>query len=122
MVKPCVARCLLDAPAPKTLGGTETWVYVVVTRSKGLGRVCPEDMEEEIRKCRKECPAGAPNSPVGEQYCSLAQEVWTECSVDCMQERYLDEACEKKAEVRPCHVGHLCTASKSGLLLTTGLT
>ncbi|CAM9974690.1 unnamed protein product, partial [Laminaria digitata] len=115
----------------------QTWVDVVVTHSKGLGRVCPEDMEEEIRKCKKECPAGAPNSPVGEkenepaaediteipeQYCSLAQEVWTECSVDCLQERYLDESCEKEAEVRPCHVGHLCTASKSGLLLTTGLT
>ena len=99
---------------------------VVVTHAKGLGRVCPEEMEEERRKCKKECPAGAPNPSVDavveqgkggegddkngppvvdmteipETYCLIEQEVWTQCSEDCLQERYLDEACEKEAEVK----------------------
>lgn len=35
-----------------------------------------------------------------ETYCSIEQELWTPCSADCLQERYLDKACEKEAEVR----------------------
>ncbi|CAN0341247.1 unnamed protein product [Pylaiella littoralis] len=57
-----------------------------------------------------------------ETYCSIEQELWTPCSADCMQERYLDDACEKGAEVRACHVGNLCSMSKAGLLLSVGLT
>lgn len=124
-----------EAAAPSSLARapvvmwyiTQVWVDVVVTHPKGLGRVCPELMEEEKRKCKKQCPGGAPNPSVGvtagggegdkadqeavavedtteipEQYCLLEQEVWTECSSDCLQERYLDEACEKEAEVRLC--------------------
>lgn len=97
----------------------------MVTHPKGLGRVCPEEMEQESRKCIKECPGGAPNPSAGagtgevnegkgdqendsaavditeipEKHCQLMQEVWTECSVDCLQERYLEDACEKEAEV-----------------------
>lgn len=34
-----------------------------------------------------------------ETYCSIEQELWTPCSADCLQERYLDKGCEKEAEV-----------------------
>lgn len=34
-----------------------------------------------------------------EQACSLEEEVWTPCSVDCLQERYMGDGCKKEAEV-----------------------
>lgn len=39
-------------------------------------------------------------SSIQETYCSIEQEVWTVCSVDCLQERFLDDTCGKEAEVR----------------------
>lgn len=33
-------------------------------------------------------------------FCSIEEEVWTDCSTDCLQERYMGADCEKEAEVR----------------------
>lgn len=95
---------------------------------KGEGKLCPGVLEEEHRDCLVDCPAGAPNPSgamekgeggerkdgedggaeaepvaVGEMeqsYCSVEEELWTPCSVDCLQERYMGEECDKDAEVR----------------------
>lgn len=102
----------------------QIWEDVIITHPKGSGKQCPEEMEEETRECVRDCPAGA-LSPAeggtpeekqvagaggvemevvgvaaeGETYCGIEQELWTPCSADCLQERYLDEACDKEAEV-----------------------
>lgn len=109
------------------LSSLQTWIDVIVTRAKGLGKVCPEELDEEKRKCVKDCPAGAVDPSeaiegseggddtdkgegvemkpeedevdIPETYCSIEQELWTPCSAECKQERYLDDACEKEAEV-----------------------
>ena len=39
---------------------------------------------------------------VSETYCSIEQELWTACSLECLQERYLDPTCKKEAEVSIC--------------------
>lgn len=92
-----------------------------MTRAKGGGKACPELLENELRECVKECPVESPNKgdeeeaqhddaegelqgvavleDVSETYCSIEQELWTACSVECLQERYLDPACKKEAEV-----------------------
>lgn len=62
----------------KKAGGDGTELVVTgVVEGEGEGGVVEDDM-----------------------YCSIEQELWTSCSADCLQERYLDEACEKEAEVR----------------------
>lgn len=88
-----------------------------MSMAKGGGKACPEMLEEELRECVKECPVESPNEAeaqhddegelqgvdvledVSETYCSIEQELWTACSVECLQERYLDPACKKEAEV-----------------------
>eukprot|EP00903_Cladosiphon_okamuranus_P013533 g12605.t1 len=143
-MKKCDAKCPLGAAAPQTIKGHEIWEDVIITHPTGSGKQCPEEMEEETRECVKDCPTGASNPAGGadeeikgpgvemdvgvdpgdrtaEVYCSIEQELWTPCSADCLQERYLDEACDKEAEARSCHVGNSCSMSKAGLLLTVGL-
>lgn len=102
---------------------------MVVTHAKGTGKACPEHLEKELRDCVKECPAGAsnpsedgsgggagdapeggegkepeeletPEAVVEETHCSVEEEVWTPCSADCLQERFMGESCDKEAEVR----------------------
>ncbi|CAM9418888.1 unnamed protein product [Ectocarpus fasciculatus] len=64
--------------------------------------------------------AGGESSNQG-TYCSIEQELWTVCSLDCLQERFLDDACGKEAEARACNVGNECPTSKAGLLLSVGV-
>lgn len=114
----------------------QKWVEVVVTPARGSGKQCPEQLQEELRACFKECPAGAKNptaegdqgengngakgggdAGVGEgnkgsepaevdsvlsqtiPFCSIEEEIWTECSGACLQERFMGDECEKEAEV-----------------------
>lgn len=100
-----------------------------MTPAQGSGKPCPEVLAEETRECSKDCPKGAPNPTAEEkneggdgevelkiedggvrdggeggeqqqvQACSLEEEVWTPCSADCLQERYMGDGCEKEAEV-----------------------
>lgn len=115
------------APFVVVFSCLKTWVDVVVVQHKGEGKVCPGVLEEEQRDCLVDCPAGAPNpsaavgkgegsehkdgedggaeaEPVAvgameQTYCSIEEELWTPCSVDCIQERYMGEECDKDAEV-----------------------
>ena len=57
----------------------------------GGGHEGKDDQENEA--------AAVDITEIPEKHCQLTQEVWTECSGDCLQERYLEEACEKEAEV-----------------------
>ncbi|CAN0236584.1 unnamed protein product [Ascophyllum nodosum] len=123
LVKVCDAICPLDLESPLTSKGFETWVDVVITPAKGAGKGCPEVMENELRECLRECSVGdvdgreAPNTSGGEEndeqgelqefevvvnvsdtICSMEQELWTSCSGDCVQERYLGDDCEKGSE------------------------
>lgn len=89
-----------------------------MSAAKGEGKACPDLLENELRECVKECPVDSPNEAeeeqddaegelqgvdiledVSETYCSIEQELWSACSVECLQERYLDPACKKGAEV-----------------------
>lgn len=98
---------------------------VVIVHPTGSGKNCPEQAEKELRECVKHCAAASPDqskdgvgavkavkgdakkvapaeqmaADITETYCSIEQELWTACSADCQQERYMDDACEKEAEV-----------------------
>ncbi|CBN76990.1 aspartic protease PM5 [Ectocarpus siliculosus] len=65
--------------------------------------------------------AGGVESSTQGTYCSIDQELWTECSLDCLQERFLDDECGKEAEARACNLGNVCPTSKAGLLLSVGV-
>lgn len=91
---------------------------------KGEGRICPDELVREERDCLIGCSAEAskPSEPTADgkggeggggeaepiagmeeeverTYCSIEEELWTPCSADCLQERYMGEECDKEAEV-----------------------
>lgn len=63
-----------------------------------------QDEEAEGGESKSAAVAGA-EEPVEQVHkqtgisCSLQEEVWTDCSADCLQQRYMSADCAKEAEV-----------------------